>query len=59
MIYVTIMVTNVGLDNAYDKDDTGDISREEVIRAINDYLLDGSIGRAEVIAVINLYLGIG
>ena len=59
MIYVTIMVTNVGLDNAYDKDDTGDISRDEVIMAINDYLLDGSIGRAEVIAVINLYLGIG
>ena len=59
MIYVTIMVTNVGLDNAYDGDDSGDISRDEVIMAINDYLLDGSIGRAEVIAVINLYLGIG
>ena len=59
MIYVTIMVNDRGLDNAYDKDEDGTISRDEVITAINDYLLDGSIGRAEVIAVINLYLGIG
>ena len=58
-IMVTIMVTNVGLDNMYDMNDSGDISREEVIRAINDYLLEGSIDRATVIAVINLYLGIG
>ena len=58
-IMVTIMVTNVGLDNMYDMDDSGDISRDEVIRAINDYLLEGSIDRATVIAVINLYLGIG
>ena len=59
MIYVTIMVNDLGLDNAYDMDEDGTISRDEVITAINDYLLDGSIGRVEVIAVINLYLGIG
>ena len=57
MIYVTIMVTNVGLDNMYDMDDSGDISRDEVIAAINDYLFgDGSVTRDNVIAVINLYL---
>jgi hypothetical protein len=57
MIYVTIMVTNVGLDNMYDGNDNEVIDRDEVIRAINDYLFgDGSITRDEVIAVINLYL---
>ena len=57
MIYVTIMVTNVGLDNAYDMDDSGDISRDEVIMAIDDFLFgDGSVTRDDVIAVINLFL---
>ena len=57
MIYVTIMVTNVGLDNMYDGDDSGDISRDEVINAIDDYLFgDGSVTRDDVIAVIDLYL---
>ena len=51
------MVTNVGLDNAYDGDDSGDISRDEVINAIDDYLFgDGSVTRDDVIAVIDLYL---
>ena len=57
MIYVTIMVTNEGLDNAYDTDDSGDISRDEVITAINAFLFgDGSTTRDDVIAVINLFL---
>ena len=41
MIYVTITVNDRGLDNAYDKDEDGTISRDEVITAINDYLLRG------------------
>ena len=57
MIYVTIMVTNEGLDNMYDMDDSGDISRDEVITAINAFLFgDGSTTRDDVIAVINLFL---
>ena len=57
MIYVTIMVTNEGLDNKYDTDDSGDISRDEVIMAIDDFLFgDGSTTRDDVIAVINLFL---
>ena len=57
MIYVTVMVTNEGLDNAYDMDDSGDISRDEVITAINAFLFgDGSTTRDDVIAVINLFL---
>ena len=57
MIYVTIMVTNEGLDNKYDMDDSGDISRDEVIMAIDDFLFgDGSVTRDDVIAVIDLFL---
>ena len=57
MIYVTIMVTNEGLDNMYDMDDSGDISRDEVIMAIDDFLFgDGSVTRDDVIAVIDLFL---
>lgn len=57
MIDVTINVTNVGLDNAYDMDDSGDISRDEVIQAINDYLAGvAGVTRDDVIALINLYL---
>ena len=59
MIYVTIMVTNVGLDNAYDMDDSGDISRAEVIAAIRDYLFNDALDRDGVIEVIRLYIGIG
>ena len=41
----------------YDGNDNEVIDRDEVIRAINDYLFgDGSVTRDDVIAVINLYL---
>ena len=57
MIYVTIMVNDLGLDNAYDMDKDGTISRDEVIMAIDDFLFgDGSTTRDDVIAVINLFL---
>ncbi len=56
MIYVTIMVTNVGLDNPYDSNDDGIMSRDEVIDAINDHLFAGTITRDDVIDVINAHL---
>ena len=40
----------------YDDDANGEIERDEVIAAINDYLIARSITREEVIEVINLYL---
>ena len=43
----------------YDRDDSGDIDRNEVIEAINDFLFgedDEAITRDQVIEVINLYL---
>ena len=55
----SVTVTNVGLDNAYDADDSGAIDKSEVIQAINDYLFgagDAAIDKADVIALINLYL---
>ena len=58
-LMVTITVTNVGLDNAYDADDSGAIDKSEVIQAINDYLFgagDAAINKADVLALINLYL---
>ena len=58
-VTVTVTVTNVGLDNAYDADDSGAIDKSEVIQAINDYLFgagDAAIDKADVIALINLYL---
>lgn len=57
MIYVTINVTNEGLDNRYDSNDDGTMSRDEVINAINDHLFgDGSTTRDDLISVINLHL---
>ena len=55
---MTVTVTNVGLDNAYDADDDGTIDKSEVIQAINDYLDggDGAPSKADVIKLINLYL---
>ena len=59
---VTIMVTDLDEDTAlvrYDADNSGDISRDEVIEAINDYLIpdpNNPTTRDVVIAVINLYL---
>ena len=57
-LLVTVTVTNVGLDNAYDADDDGTIDKSEVIQAINDYLDggDGAPSKADVIKLINLYL---
>ena len=59
IVIVTVTVTNVGLDNAYDADDSGAIDKSEVIQAINDYLFgagDAAIDKVDVIALINLYL---
>ena len=56
MIYVTIMVNDRGLDNAYDMDEDGTISRDEVIEAIRDFLFTRTIDREQVIEVIRLYL---
>ena len=47
----------LGLGIPYDDDDDGTIGRDEVIRAITDYLFgDGSVARHHVIRLINLYL---
>ena len=35
---VTIMVTNVGLDNAYDADDDGEIGESEITRGSGTFL---------------------
>ena len=59
MIYVTIMVNDLGLDNAYDMNEDGAIDRSEVIEAIRDYLFNGTLDRDGVIGVIRLYLRIG
>ena len=56
MIYVTIMVNDLGLDNAYDMNEDGAIDRDEVIEAIRDFLLNSTIDREQVIEVIRLYL---
>ena len=63
-IAVTITVTDVDeevneLLQRYDADNSGEIERDEVITAINDYLFgegDDALGRADVIEVISLYL---
>ena len=61
-VTVTITVTDVDEDTPlvrYDTDNSGDISRDEVIEAINDYLIpdpNNPTTRDVVIAVINLYL---
>ena len=64
---VTVTVTDVGDDvvtgetlvDRYDANDSGDIGKTEVLKAINDYLFDEGdepISRAEVLMLINLYL---
>ena len=55
---VTIMVTDEGLDNAYDLNEDGAIDRDEVIAAAQDYFA-GNIERSEVTALIGLYFGNG
>ena len=54
---VTINVTNVGLNEAYDVDDSGVIERDEVLMAIDDYLDTGTPDKDEVLRLIDLYLG--
>ena len=55
-ITVTIMVMNVGLDNAYDANDDGIMQRSEVITAIQDHFADSvSVTRQDVIEVIQLH----
>ena len=55
-VMVTITVTNVGLDNAYDANDDGTMERVEVIAAIRDFFDDNVvIDRDDVIRVIRLY----
>ncbi len=40
----------------YDANSNGEIDRDEVITAINDYLFEDAITRDQVIDVLNLYL---
>ena len=40
MVAVTIMVTNVGLDDSYDANDDGMIDVDEVFKAVDDYFDD-------------------
>ena len=56
MTTVTIMVTDEGLDNAYDLNENGAIERDEVVAAIQDYL-GGRTSRSDVTALIRLYFG--
>ena len=53
---VTVNVNNVGLDNGYDTDDNGEISKDEAIAAVDDYFLD-NITRDEVNGILALYFG--
>ena len=53
-IMVTIMVTDVGLTNAYDVDESGVIESDEVLQAVSDYFA-GTIGSTEVLEVVALY----
>ena len=53
-VMVTITVTNVGLDNAYDADDDGAIDVEEALDAVDDYF-DGNLDLEGALDVIDLY----
>ncbi len=54
MIYVTIMVTDVGLDTPYDADESGTIDSGEVLTAVADYF-NGDIDGPTVLAVVTHY----
>ena len=54
MIYVTIMVTDVGLDTPYDADESGAIDSGEVLTAVADYF-NGDIDDPTVLAVVTHY----
>ena len=53
-ITVTINITDMGLDNAYDANENGEIEADEILEAIGDYFND-SITLEEILAVIGLY----
>ena len=55
-IAVTINVTNLGLDNAYDMNDDGAIDMSEAVAAVNDYFLE-KISRDDVLVVLGYYFG--
>ena len=50
----TINITDMGLDNAYDANENGEIDTDEILEAIGDYFND-SITLEEILAVIGLY----
>ena len=54
MIYVTIMVTDEGLDTPYDMNEDGTIDSDEAVSAVADYFA-GDIDAATVTAVVTLY----
>ena len=54
MIYVTIMVNNLGLDTSYDADESGTIDSAEVLAAVRDYFA-GGIDATEVLKVVGYY----
>ena len=53
-IDVTIAVNDLGLSNAYDTNDSGDIDKDEAVQAVQDYFAD-TITRGEVLEVLQLY----
>ena len=53
-IEVTIAVNDLGLSNAYDSNDSGDIDKDEAVQAVQDYFAD-TITRGEVLEVLQLY----
>ena len=53
-IMVTINITDMGLDNAYDANENGEIDTDEILEAIGDYF-NGSITLEEILAVIGFY----
>ena len=57
-IEVTIMVTNVGLDEPYDANDDGVIGPIEVLDAVEDYFADpAGFGGERVLDIVELYFG--
>ena len=54
MIYVTIMVTDVGLDTPYDANEDGTVDGTEVLVAVADYF-SGDIDGQTVLDVVALY----
>ena len=54
MVYVTIMVTDVGLDTPYDANEDGTIDSNEVLTAVADYFA-GDIDGPTVLGVVAHY----